>query len=172
MIDQYLKPNVKRGAILSAIIGTLIGILSAIPLLGCLLLPVTCIIALLLPFVTGWLVAQWGRTLPMGTMTTPFSIKSDSPYATPALDGAVAAGIGALISGLIVWVCGLLFAGLFATTGIAGDPGSAGSSASGLVIGAVGGVVSVIVTTIVAAIAGAIGGIIYIVFSSSRTRTA
>ncbi len=172
MIEQYLKPNVQRGAILNAVIGTVLGILSLIPLLGCLLLPVTCVIALLLPFVTGWLVAQWGRTMPMSTVSTPLSIRSDSPYATPAVDGAVAAGLGALVSGLIIWIVSVLCGGLFAIAGSAGDLSQAGSAATGLVFGAVGGFVSLVVTTMVAAIAGAIGGVLYILFTARPATTA
>lgn len=167
MIDQYFKPNVKRGAIYDAVIGVVLGILTLIPVLGCLLSPLTCVIGLLLPFAIGWLVAQWGRTMSM--TATPLSISSGSPYATPAVDGAVAAGAGHLVSGLIVLVLNLLFSGLFASLGAAGSPGDAGSAAAGIAVGGAAGIFGVIVTTIVAAVAGAIGGVLYVVFSQRQS---
>src|SRR5512135_1303908 len=102
MIDQYLKPNVKQGAIYGAIIGIVIGIISLVPLLGCIALPLTCVISLLLPFGIGYFVAQWGTSPSVSMVKTPLAVQSSSPYATPAVDGAVAAGLASLVSGIIV----------------------------------------------------------------------
>jgi hypothetical protein len=170
MVDQYLKPNVKRGALYDAIAVIVLGVLTAIPLLGCLLAPLTCVIGLLLPFGIGWLVAQWSKTMP--TAMTPLSVTSSSPYSTPAVDGAVAAGVGHLLGGIVSLVITLLFGGIFSSIGAAGDPGTAGDVAAGLAIGAAGGVVGLIVSAIIGAIAGAIGGILYVVFSQRQSPAA
>ncbi len=166
MIDQYLKPNVKRGAIYDAVISLVIGVLSLIPLLGCIVAPVTCLVGLILPFAIGWFVAQWGRTMP--ATPTPLSVSSTSPYATPAVDGAVAAGAGHLVGGLLTLVISLLFSSFFATLG-ASSAGEAGRAAAGLAIGAAGGVIGWIFGAIIAAIAGAIGGALYVLYSSRQS---
>lgn len=170
MINQYLKPNVQRGAIYYAIVGIVLGIISLIPILNCIALPVTCVVALLLPFGIGWFVAQWGTSSGMAMVKTPLAVQSSSPYATPAVDGAVATGIGALVSGIIVWIAGLIFGGIFATIGAA-NAGEAGQAAAGLAIGGAVGIVGVVFQVIIAAIAGAIGGVLYIVFSQRKTTT-
>ncbi|MER3514363.1 MAG: hypothetical protein C4310_08215, partial [Chloroflexota bacterium] len=124
MIDRYLKPNVKRGAIYDAIVAAVLGILTAIPILGCLVSPLTCLIGLVLPFAIGWLVAQWGQSMPAGP--TPLSVSSTSPYATPAVDGAVATGVGHLAGGLVSLVIGLLVSSLFTSISAASDLSSTG----------------------------------------------
>jgi hypothetical protein len=124
-------------------------------------------VGMLLPLAIGWLVAQWGRTMP-GSVT-PLSVSSTSPYATPAVDGAVATGVGHLAGGLVTLILGLLLSGLWTSIGLAGDPGTAGEVATGLAIGAAGGVIGWIFGAIVAAIAGAIGAILYIVFSQRQS---
>jgi hypothetical protein len=171
MIDQYLKPNVKRGAIYYAVVAIVLGIISLIPVLGCIALPVTCIAALLLPFAIGWLVAQWGSTGTMAMTTTPLAVKSDSPYATPAVDGAVATGVGALVSGVIVWIAGLILSGLFATVTSA-NAGEAGQAAAGLAVGGAFGIIGIIFGVIIAAVAGAIGGAIYVAMRQQRPTAA
>ena len=170
MIDQYLKPNVKRGAIYYGIVGIVLGIVSLIPILNCIALPVTCVVAVVLPFAIGWLVAQWGSAPTMAMVKTPLAIQSTSPYATPAVDGAVAAGVGALVAGIIVWIVGLIFGGIFATVGAA-NAGEAGTAAAGLAVGGAVGIVGVVFQVIIAAIAGAVGGVLYIVFSQRKTAT-
>lgn len=167
MIDRYLKPNVKRGAIYDAVAVAVLGILTAIPLLGCLVSPLTCLIGLVLPFAIGWLVAQWGQTMPSGI--TPLSVSSTSPYTTPAVDGAVATGVGHLVGGLVSLIIGLLFSGLFTSISAASDPSSVGGAAVGLAFGAAGGIVGLIIGAVIAAIAGAIGGVLYVLFSQRRT---
>lgn len=166
MIDRYLKPNVKRGAIYDAIVVAVLGILTAIPVLACLVSPLTCLIGLILPFAIGWLVAQWGQNMPAGT--TPLSVSSTSPYATPAIDGAVATGVGHLAGGLVSLVIGLVVSGLFTSISAASDLSSAGGAAVGLAFGAAGGVIGLIIGAIIAAIAGAIGGVLYVLFSQRR----
>ncbi len=166
MIDQYLKPNVKRGALYYAIISLVLGILMLIPLLNCLVAPLACLIGTILPFATGWFVAQWGRTMP--STATPLAVQSTSPYAAPAVDGAVATGVGSLVSGIIVWIIGTLFGGIFAAMGAAAG-GSTGSEAVGTVIGAAGGIFGVIIGVIVAAIFGAVGAAIYVAYTSRNT---
>jgi hypothetical protein len=109
MIDQYLKPNVKQGAIYYGIVAIVLGIVSLIPVLNCIALPVTCLVALLLPFAIGWLVAQWGTSSTMAMVKTPLAVQSTSPYATPAVDGAVAAGTAA---------AGLAIGGAFGIVGV------------------------------------------------------
>ncbi|MGE5141025.1 MAG: hypothetical protein ACM3JD_16280 [Rudaea sp.] len=169
MIDQYLKPNVKRGAMYFAIIATIAGVIGRIPVLVCLALPVLCAIWLVLPFATGWLTAQWGRT--MAATATPLAVQSSSPYATPAVDGAVAAGVGALVANAIVWVVGLLFDVAFA--GFAAATGNdATGSALGLAASGIGGFFGIFIGAIVAAIAGAIGGAIYVIYTQSRATPA
>jgi hypothetical protein len=170
MIDQYLKPNVKRGAIYYGIVAIVLGIISLIPILNCIALPVTCVVALLLPFGIGWFVAQWGTSQGMAMVKTPLAVQSSSPYATPAVDGAVAAGVGALVAGIIVWIAGLIFGGIFATIGAA-NAGEAGTAAASVAVGGAFGIVGVVFQVIVAAIAGAIGGVIYIVFNQRKTAT-
>jgi hypothetical protein len=165
MLDQYLKPSVKRGATYYAIIAIVLGIISLIPVLNCIALPVTCLVALALPFATGWLVAQWGTTMP--ATPTPLAIQSTSPYATPAVDGAVATGVGSLVSGIIVWIAGLIFGGIFATVGAA-NAGEAGQAAAGLAVGGAFGIIGVIFGVIIAAVAGAIGAVLYIALRAQR----
>ncbi len=171
MIDQYLKPNVKQGAIYYGIVAIVLGIVSLIPVLNCIALPVTCLVALLLPFAIGWLVTQWGTSSTMAMVKTPLAVQSTSPYATPAVDGAVAAGVGALVAGIIVWIAGLIFGGIFATVGAA-NAGEAGTAAAGLAIGGAAGFFGVIFEVIIAAIAGAIGGVLYVVFNQRKATTA
>lgn len=166
MVDQYLKPNVKRGAIYDAIVVAVLGILTAIPVLACLVSPLMCLIGLILPFAIGWLVAQWGQNMPAGA--TPLSVSSTSPYATPAVDGAVATGVGHLAGGLVSLVIGLLVRGLFTSISAASDLSSTGSAVAGLAFGAAGDVVNLIFSAIIAAIAGAIGGVLYVLFSQRR----
>lgn len=166
MIDQYLKPNVKRGAIYYAVISIVLGIVMLIPLLNCVAAPVACIVGLLLPFATGWLVAQWGRT--MTVTATPLAIQSTSPYATPAVDGGVAAGVGALASGIVVWIVSLLFSGLFAGLSSLSGSESAGGAALGVAIGGAAGIVGIIFGTVLAAIFGAIGGALYVIFNQRQ----
>jgi hypothetical protein len=171
MIDQYLKPNVKQGAIYYGIVAIVLGIVSLIPVLNCIALPVTCVVALLLPFAIGWLVAQWGTSSTMAMVKTPLAVQSTSPYATPAVDGAVAAGVGALVAGIIVWIASLIFGGIFATVGAA-NAGEAGTAAAGLAIGGAVGIVGVVFQVIVGAIAGAIGGVLYVVINQRKATAA
>jgi hypothetical protein len=170
MIDQYLKPNVKQGAIYYAVVSIVLGIVMLIPLLNCLVAPLACVVGILLPFAIGWLVAQWGKTMP--ATATPLAVQSTSPYTTPAVDGAVAAGVGALVSGIIVWVISLIFSGVFASIGAASGSQSAGGAALGVAIGGAFGIVGVITGTIIGAILGAIGGVLYVVFNQRRATTA
>ncbi len=166
MLNQYFKPNVQRGALYYAIIATVLGILMLSPLLNCVVAPLACVIGALLPFATGWFVAQWGRTMP--STATPLAVQSTSPYATPAVDGGVAAGVGSLVSGIIVWIISTLFGGIFAAMGAAAG-GDTGSAAAATAIGAAGGIVGVIIGVVVALIFGAIGAVIYVVYSSRNT---
>lgn len=165
MIDQYLKPNVKRGVLYFAIIAIIAGVIGRIPVLACIALPVLCIIWVALPFGIGWLTAQWGRTMP--ATATPLAVQSSSPYATPAVDGAVASGVGALVANAVVWVVGLLidvaFAGVASATG-----GDSGAAAVGLAAGGVAGFIGIFIGAVVAAIAGAIGGALYVIVNQNR----
>src|ERR671932_605489 len=101
-MDALNKPNVRRGATYYAIIATVLGIITAIPVLGCIALPITCVVGLLLPFAIGWLVAQWGSYAL--TTTTMGSVPPSSALATPgaaaAMDGGIATAAGALVSGI------------------------------------------------------------------------
>jgi hypothetical protein len=169
MIDQYLKPNVKQGAIYAAIIVAVLGILLRVPLLGCLVLPFACVAGLVVPLAVGYLTAQWGKTMP-ATMT-PLAVQSTSPYATPAVDGAVAAAVGALVGGLIAWIVDLLFGGIFATIGAATNSDAAGALAFGLAASGIGGIFGVIFSTIFAAVLGAIGGVLYVAVGPGKTST-
>ncbi len=171
MIDQWLKPNVKQGAIYYAIVATVIGILMLIPLLNCLVAPLACVVGLLLPFAIGWLVAQWNLVMP-STVVTPLAVQSTSPYTTPAVDGATAAGVGSLVSGVITWIISLLFSGIFASIGAAAGNQSAGSAAVGFAIGGAAGLVGIVMGVIFAAIFGAIGGVLYVVFNQRRAPAA
>ncbi len=170
VIDEYLKPNVKRGAIYGAIIGIVIGIISLIPLLNCIALPLTCVISLLVPFAIGWFVAQWGTSPTMALVKTPLAIQSTSPYATPAVDGAVAAALASLVAGIITWIAGLIFSGIFATVAAA-NAGEAGQAAAGLAFGGAFGIIGVIFGAVIAAIAGAIGGAGYVMVNQRNAAT-
>lgn len=169
MIDQYLKPNVKRGALYYAIIATVLGILMLIPLLNCLVAPLACVVGLILPFATGWFVAQWGAT--MLPRATPLAIQSTSPYATPAVDGAIATGAGSLVSGIIIWIVSTLLGGAIAMLGAAAG-GNTPSAAVGSMLGAAGGLLGIVFGVIVAAIFGAIGAVIYLLYTSRNASTA
>ncbi|MGE5140393.1 MAG: hypothetical protein ACM3JD_13080 [Rudaea sp.] len=164
MLDQYLKPNVKQGALYYAVVAVVLGIIGLIPFLNCLAAPFTFLIWLVLPFAVGWLVAQWGETMP--ATKTPFVVQSTSPYATPAVDGAVAAGAGALASGVVVWVLRLLSDLFFA--GLAGN----GAGVLAAVVGGVAGIIAVIIGVVIAAVAGAIGGALYVIVKENRAKTA
>ncbi len=166
MIDQYLKPSVKQGAIYYAVVATVLGILMAIPLLNCLVAPLACVVGLLLPFAIGWLVAQWSTTMP--SRATPLAVQSTSPYTTPAVDGGVAAGVGSLVSGIIVWIVTTLFSGIFASIGAASGGQSAGGAALGVAIGGAFGVVGIIIGVIFAAIFGAVGGVLYVIMNQRK----
>jgi hypothetical protein len=170
MLDQYLKPNVKRGAIYGAGVGIVIGIISVIPFLNCLALPLTCVVSLLLPFAIGYFVAQWGSEPSMAMVKTPLAVQSSSPYATPAVDGAVASGLAALVGGLVTWIVGLIVSGVFATVNAA-NAGEAGTAAAGLAVGGAFGIIGVIFGVVIAAIAGAIGGAIYVLIKQNRSAT-
>ncbi len=167
MLDQYLKPNVKQGALYYAAVAIVLGIISLIPILACIVSPVTCLVWLVLPFAVGWLVAQWGRTMPV--TKTPFVVQSTSPYATPAVDGAVAAGAGAIVSGVIVWVLRLLSDLFFA--GLAASQGGSGGAVFGVAFTGVAGIIGVIIGTVIAAVAGAIGGALYVIVNQNRAST-
>lgn len=171
MIDQYLKPNVKRGAIYYAIVGSVIGILVAIPLLGCLVAPFACVTWLVLPLAIGYFVAQWGSAPTMAMAKTPLAVQSSSPYTTPAVDGAVAAGSGAVVSGIVSLIVSLLFSGIFAAISSGGTASDAGGAAIGLAAGAVGGVFGLIIGIIASAIFGAAGGALYVIMSQRKSAT-
>ena len=171
MLDQYFKPNVKRGAIYYAIVGIIISVLIAIPLLGCLVAPFACVTWLLLPLAIGYFVAQWGSSPTTAVTTTPLAVQSSSPYATPAVDGAVAAGAGAVVSGIVGLIVSLIFSAIFAAIGSSGTASDAGSAAVGLAAGAVSGVIGLIIGIIMAAIFGAVGGALYVVMSQRNTAT-
>ena len=165
MLDQYFKPNVKRGAIYYAIVGIVIGVLVAIPVLGCLVAPFACVTWLLLPLAIGYFVAQWGATSSSALVKTPLTVQSSSPYVTPAVDGAVSAGAGAVVSGIVVLIVTLIFGGIFAAMGSSGTASDAGSAAIGLAAAGVGGIFGLIIGIITAAIFGAVGGALYVVIS-------
>ncbi len=169
MIDQYLKPNVKQGAIYATIVVAVLGILLKVPLLGCLILPFACVLGLVVPLAVGYLTAQWGKTMP--ATTTPLAVQSTSPYTTPAVDGAIAAAVGAFVGGVIAWIVGLFFGGVFATIGAAANSDAAGGLAFALAANGIGGIFSVIFSTIFAAILGAIGGALYVLIGPGKTTT-
>jgi len=171
MLDQYLKPNVKRGAIYYAIIGIVLSILVAIPFLGCLVAPLACVTWLVLPLAIGYLVAQWGATSNTAMVKTPLAVQSSSPYATPAVDGAVAAGAGSVVSGIVGLIISLVLAGIFTALGNSGTASDAAGAAAGLAVAGVGGIVGVIIGIIAAAIFGAVGGAIYVVISQRNAST-
>ncbi len=171
MLDQYLKPNVKRGAIYYAIIGIIISILVAIPFLGCLVAPFACVTWLILPLAIGYFVAQWGATSSTAMVKTPLAVQSTSPYATPAVDGAVAAGAGSVVSGIVGLIIALLFSAVFTALGSSGTASDAGGAALGLAAAGVGGIVGVIIGIIAAAIFGAIGGALYVIINQRNATT-
>jgi hypothetical protein len=171
MIDQFLKPNVKRGAIYYAIVGIVMSVLVAIPLLGCLVAPFACVTWLVLPLVIGYFVAQWGSAPSTAMVKTPLAVQSSSPYTTPAIDGAVASAAGALVSGIVGLIIGLLFSGIFAAIGSSGSASDAGGAAFGLAAGAVGGIFGLIIGIIASAIFGAVGGALYVIMSQRKTAT-
>lgn len=156
MLDQYLKPNVKRGATYDAIIGTVLGIVSIIPLLNCIALPLTCVSALALPLVIGWFVAQWGGA-------------SDTGKA--AIDGAIATGVGHLVSGVIVLILTALLGVVFGAIGAA-TGSDTGSVAIGVAAGAAGSVFLLIFSVIFGVIFGAVGGLLYVAFQGSKKAAA
>lgn len=171
MIDQYLKPNVKRGALYYGIIAAIIGILVAIPFLGCLVALLNCFVGPILALGTGYLIAQWGATMSTSMTTrTPLAVQSSSPYTTPAIDGAVGTGVGALIGGIVGWIAGLIVSVGLTGLGVAAG-GDTGSAAVGVAAQGIGGIFSIVVTVVFALILGAIGGVLYVVFSQRKSTT-
>lgn len=150
------KPTIQRGAIIDAVVVIVLGIVAVIPLLNCIALPVSCVVALVLPLAVGWLVAQWG-----GLSQTVDGLK----------DGALATGAGHLVGGIVVFILNLLLGGIFAAMGAAGG-GDAGSAATGFAVGAGAGIVGLILGAIFGAAFGAVGGLLYVVIQGSKKATA
>jgi hypothetical protein len=133
----------------AALIGLLLGVLSAIPVLGCLFLPLLCVGVFLLPLAAG---AGYGYLAP-----------GKESLQVSALGGALAGGFGGFIYGLVSSVVG--FVSRAGVTTYLED--------SGVVAGARVGVVEVILILCFSAffgvVLGAIGGALWPVFQGNRT---
>ena len=153
-MEQYLTAEVKRGAMYFAIVGAVLGIIGAIPLLNCLALPLLCVSAFAVPLVIGWLVAQWSGA---------------SEMAQGALPGAIACGVGQVIAGAVTFVATLCFNVFFSVLGVTSS-GDAAGMMTGLLAAAVAGIASWIFGVIFAAIFGAVGGLLYVAIQGNKTK--
>jgi hypothetical protein len=157
MLDKYFKPNVRRGAIIAAIIGIVIGVIGVIPVLNCLAIPITCIVGFGLPLVIGWFVAQWGGATDMGAA---------------AIDGAIATAVGALIAGVIVFVLDVILGFVFNALGLAAG-NEVPRAAMGFIVEIVSKFVGhIIARPIFAAIFGAVGGLLYVAIQGNKAKAA
>jgi len=155
-MEQYLTSEVKKGALYSAIVGTVIGFIGVIPVLNCLAAPVTCVVGFVLPIAIGWLVAQWSAATDMGR---------------GAILGAFAAGIGGVISGVIVFVLNVLVNMVWSALGL-GLGSDAGSTAVSIVAVVTGACIGFFIAAILSAIFGAVGGLLYVAIQGSKAKPA
>jgi hypothetical protein len=134
-----------RAGLIGAVAGLVVGLLSRIPFLGCLIAPL------------GWIVA-----LGTGALYVHFRTEGGGSVELPegalggGVAGAVAGGVQALVAGLLTLIFGAVetASGLFGGGSLGGTALSAGFTVVSVIAGVVGGV-------IVGAILGAVGGAVY-----------
>lgn len=143
-------PSVIKSGGIAVLVSFVLGILAALPLLGCLFWPLVCL---------GWVLIPLGAGLGYGYLAPGKEALGES-----ALGGALAGGFSGLVYGLVSGIASMLTgAGQVA---MMEDPemlpGALASGAFGLII-------SICVPLIGGLIFGAIGGVLWPVFQGNRT---
>lgn len=143
-------PSVIKSGGIAVLVSVVLGILAAIPLLGCIFWPLVCM---------GWVLIPLGAGLGYGYLAPGKEMMGES-----ALGGALAGGFSGLVYGLVSGVVGLITnAG---TAAMIDDP----DMIPGALAGGVAGLFIAICLPLVGGLVfGALGGVIWPLVQGNRT---
>jgi hypothetical protein len=143
-------PSVVKSGGIAVLISIVLGLLAALPLVGCLVWPLVCL---------GWILIPLGAGLGYGYLAPGKEALGES-----ALGGALAGGFSGFIYGLVSGIVGLITnAG---TVALMEDPGMLPGAFAG---GVAGLLISICLPLIGGSLFGALGGVIWPAVQGNRT---
>lgn len=142
-------PSIVRSGGIAVLASIVLGILAALPLLGCLFWPLVCL---------GWILIPLGAGLGYGYLAPGKETLGES-----ALGGALAGGFSGLVYGLVSGIAGLVTN--TGTVALMEDPDMVPGAIAG---GVVGLVFSICLPLVGGLIFGALGGIIWPAVQGNR----